>query len=712
MPVTQNPSLDFSARQPSLWYFSEGAAIFPCIGSPEGLIAANKRAIAVSDNGNAYIKTTDIVATGWVAFGGGGGGSGTVTSVGLTLPSALFDSPVVGSPVTTAGTLAAVLASQLQNLVFASPNGSAGTPSFRALVAADLPAGTGTLTNFTAGNLSPLFTSNVANPTTAPALTFAQVSQAQNLVFASPSGSAGNPTFRALTLADMPAGVTAGPPGNSVQYNGGSNNFAGEAEFTYDPTTASLFLGLVGTLSGQLDFRNANGARVRFRTNNPVNSDAILWDSLPTVNQVLTATGVSGQNITLGWSTPGGGGSPGGSSGQVQWNDASAFNGSSGITLTSSQATITAARYVTSMLDANGNELFLLTATASAVNELTYANAATGVWPSWTASGGDTNVGVRFVTKGTGAVQVPGGATFLPGLVVGSFTQFGIFQNAGGGFMTIASSNLGIKNNSSVSFCRDTFVGWCQSTTAPEDFSNWCGFKGDVTGVIRVSANGTNAGKFLVAQNGSSAQGFIHSEPDVTTAPAYYANLPSGSTQDIFTGKNNNNTRFVVSSGGKITGSLNNTSQNFRAGGQVFFSVSDFNNSGTGLTTLATNTLQANSISATGDNLEIEATFSFAANANNKTAKLTLGTTQIFTTGLIGLNGSTGHLWSRIYRTSSAAQRFVTVWTSDDPVLPSSVVYGTGTEDWTTALTIKAEGQGGATNDVTQHLWLGEVSLA
>jgi hypothetical protein len=46
---------------------------------------------------------------------------------------------VSGSPVTGAGTLAVTLGSQSQNLVWASPNGSSGTPTFRALVGADLP---------------------------------------------------------------------------------------------------------------------------------------------------------------------------------------------------------------------------------------------------------------------------------------------------------------------------------------------------------------------------------------------------------------------------------------------------------------------------------------------------------------------------------------------------------------------------------------------
>ena len=71
-----------------------------------------------------------------VAGSGGGGGSGTVTSVGLTLPS---EFTVTGSPVTGAGALAGAWANQTQAKVFAAPASSTGTPSFRALVATDLP---------------------------------------------------------------------------------------------------------------------------------------------------------------------------------------------------------------------------------------------------------------------------------------------------------------------------------------------------------------------------------------------------------------------------------------------------------------------------------------------------------------------------------------------------------------------------------------------
>jgi hypothetical protein len=62
----------------------------------------------------------------------------------------------------------------------------------------------------------------------------------------------------------------------------------------------------------------------------------------------------------------------------------------------------------TGINDVNGNELLRVSATALAVNELTIANAATGGDPSLTATGGDTNINLNLVAKGTGVVQAGG----------------------------------------------------------------------------------------------------------------------------------------------------------------------------------------------------------------------------------------------------------------------------------------------------------------
>lgn len=71
-----------------------------------------------------------------------GGTSGTVTSVGLADGSTVPLFGISGSPVTTTGTLTFTLQTQSANLVLAGPTtGAAAQPTFRALVAADIPTG-------------------------------------------------------------------------------------------------------------------------------------------------------------------------------------------------------------------------------------------------------------------------------------------------------------------------------------------------------------------------------------------------------------------------------------------------------------------------------------------------------------------------------------------------------------------------------------------
>lgn len=92
----------------------------------------------VVSNAN-YVFVEDV--DGWVkrvpvSSFGGGGGSGTVTSVGLSMPN-IFS--VTGSPVTTSGVLTAALVSQARNTVLAAPVLNSGVPTFRKLDTSDLP---------------------------------------------------------------------------------------------------------------------------------------------------------------------------------------------------------------------------------------------------------------------------------------------------------------------------------------------------------------------------------------------------------------------------------------------------------------------------------------------------------------------------------------------------------------------------------------------
>lgn len=59
-------------------------------------------------------------------------------------------------------------------------------------------------------------------------------------------------------------------------------------------------------------------------------------------------------------------------------------------------------------LDSSGNEVIKTASVASAVNEVTIKNAATGNPAIVQATGGDTNVGLNLVPKGSGTVQADG----------------------------------------------------------------------------------------------------------------------------------------------------------------------------------------------------------------------------------------------------------------------------------------------------------------
>ncbi len=73
-------------------------------------------------------------------------------------------------------------------------------------------------------------------------------------------------------------------------------------------------------------------------------------------------------------------------------------------TLTS--PTLNTAKIGTSLNDVNGNELIKVTATGSAVNELTIANGASTTGPTLSATGGGANLNIIMTPKGTGSVEL------------------------------------------------------------------------------------------------------------------------------------------------------------------------------------------------------------------------------------------------------------------------------------------------------------------
>ena len=103
--------------------------------------------------------------------------------------------------------------------------------------------------------------------------------------------------------------------------------------------------------------------------------------------------------------------------------------------------TLTSPKIGTSILDTNGNELALLTATSSAVNEITLANAATGNGPTISATG-ETNVDLNLDPKGTGVLKSGTAAVKVAGKETIWVPAVAMYPNSTNGCADVAQTEL------------------------------------------------------------------------------------------------------------------------------------------------------------------------------------------------------------------------------------------------------------------------------
>jgi hypothetical protein len=147
----------------------------------------------------------------------------SATGTGGTVTSVTGTSPIVSSGGTTPaislasgyGDTQNPYASKTANYVLAAPNGSSGLPTFRALVAADIPAlpyGTGTVTSVSVVSANG-FAGTVATATTTPAITMS--TSFSGLLY-------GNGTALSATTVSAPLAYSAGTL--SITQSGAASN--------------------------------------------------------------------------------------------------------------------------------------------------------------------------------------------------------------------------------------------------------------------------------------------------------------------------------------------------------------------------------------------------------------------------------------------------------------------------------------------------------
>lgn len=357
-------------------------------------------------------------------------GAGTVTSVALNMPAQFT---VTGSPVTSAGTLNASWVSQTQRLFLASPNSGSGTPSFRAILATDLPElsqyqprstvlsdlafGSGNIAFSNASLFRRTYTLPNVNATILTDNSPVTVAQGGTGLTSLTTGNylraASSSTLEQRTPAQVRADIGAGT-GNGTVTSVALSPPTGMS-VTGSPITGSGTLNLNwGTFSGSRFLASPTAAfgAPSFRT---IVAGDLPWLGTAATHNVPASGDAASNEVVLGNDSRlgGGGGSPPGSNTQVIFNNAGAFGASPNMTFdgTLFKAAQAQARLAEYVFNANTS---LTSATVPELNRV-IKKTATGNYTytifNTLGANGDTITIVN--AAGTGNITVTGSGVNL-----------------------------------------------------------------------------------------------------------------------------------------------------------------------------------------------------------------------------------------------------------------------------------------------------------
>jgi hypothetical protein len=385
----------------------------------------------------------------WTPIGGGGSGSGTVTSVGITVPA--WMSAGGTNPVTTNGTIAITANAENANLFFGGPaSGSAAAPSFRALVAADLPTiahagiaatavtpGSYTCSNITvqadgsltaAANGSCSGSGGISGPGTTVSGYVPQWSNTLGTALGAGLAVTQTGAASSLTETDASGNLTAnafftnaaGAGYLDMTLGASPGNPASGKCRMYGDSTAGTFLAL--TSAGANCFPSSIPATtVQTNQSNAYTTGTQDFSLATHLVQNHGTAGSKPATCTIGETYFATDATPG-----VNWYFCTATN------TWTQQSTSGGSGPATSLVDGGGNTaMAVIQGTGTIVNDLTVQDAPTTVNPQLAATGTDTNINLQLTPKGSGYVYVP-----ATGITTGAnsppLVQVGASGNSGG----------------------------------------------------------------------------------------------------------------------------------------------------------------------------------------------------------------------------------------------------------------------------------------
>lgn len=411
--------------------------------------------------------------------------SGTVTSVALATGAGASDVlyTITGSPVTTSGTITETLRTQSANLIFSGPTtGAAASPTFRALVTADMPAGTGTVTSVTfTGDGTVLSSTPSSAVTTTGTLTAALASAAGGTVLGRNATTSGAPSYTIAPVLGIP-GTSTGTIALA------SSTASGKYTITAPANAATPTLTLP-TGTGTFAVTASAPIVLDATTGNLTGPTIVTSASSLTSNAVVLGAGSQGSKTAAGFTTDG-----------------------------TSALTLGVASTGTGSLVLAGTTSGSVTLTTTATGTLFSSNAglafsgASGA--ATTISTTTTNANLILTPNGTGSVVVPAGAGATPGLLLGSGGP-GLWQVTA----NIAGLNTGSSTVGGFRLYNGTTALTSMNVGSSSDYILQCGVVGAklvLAGLITtqagpailIGADGFGTGNFTSTSTGQTGVAF------------------------------------------------------------------------------------------------------------------------------------------------------------------------------------------------------------